>query len=98
MTQPTPLNKRSRYRDFEPNINIRPKRPPIYMMHELAPMFGMTVEELRQMMAVASRKGEPYPQPVPHIKGNNGKYLRARLKYYNKQDFVDFLHNQKEKA
>lgn len=71
----------------------RKKRPPVYLLQELAYMFGMTIHQLRQKMAVAARKGLPHPLPT-EVKGGGGTYTSKRLQYYRKADFVKFLQGE----
>jgi hypothetical protein len=72
----------------------RVKRTPLYLVHELAGMFGMSAAQLIQMMSVAKRKGKYLPKAVMLV-GNN-RSTSPKRKYYTKEDFIKFLNDNKE--
>ena len=72
----------------------RVKRSPLYLVHELADMFGVSATQLIQMMSVAKRKGNYLPKAVMLV-GNN-RSTSPKRKYYTKEDFVKFLNDNKE--
>lgn len=86
-------------RDYEQlSSKTRVRHAPAYTLEELAVMHGLKLEQLRQMMSVASRKGQPIPQAIPFVKTSSGKYAYKRVCYYRKEDFVKFIKEKTNEA
>lgn len=75
---------------------VKTKRPPLYMLREIADMFGIKESALKSMLQVAAKRKEWAP-PV-HIKagGTGNLTVSPRRNYYAKADFVKFLNKEKE--
>ena len=67
-------------------------RPPLYLFHEIADMFGLKRSELLTMVQSASRRGEWIPTASMQV---SPTATGSRRNYYRKADFVKFLEKEK---
>jgi len=68
-------------------------KPPLYLFHEIADMFGLERGELLLMVQIASRRGEWIPTAFMQV---NPSATGNRRNYYRKADFVKFLEKDKQ--
>ena len=79
------MNASELFRKVKPPI----KRPPLFLLREIAAMFGVEELTLRAYMGHASRKGRYVPEV--HVKAGSGGSVSNKRNYYRKQDFVKFF-------
>jgi hypothetical protein len=68
-------------------------RPPLYLFHEIADMFGLGRDNLLTMVQAASRRGEWVPPFVMQVRPTA---TGSKRNYYRKADFVKFLEKDKQ--